>query len=172
MKSTEKMAILPKLTIQRRSFFSTGCSLLKHRKHICLKQLFFLFTFLLSFNLFSQMLGLERFKRSEGNMKYILFDKLEDAIGVYKSIIVDNGFYIGDVEAELNSDEEVVLAYTMLNENDVCMFFIANRPTGGFILEVHTMPNDKYIAVRDSQKDDGTFWTYYFDPEKEEEEEE
>jgi hypothetical protein len=50
------------------------------------------------------------------------------------------------------------------------MFFIANRPTGGFILEVHTMPNDKYIAVRDSQKDDGTFWTYYFDPEKEEEE--
>ncbi len=74
MKSTEKMAVLPKLTIQRRSFFSTGCSLLKYRKPICLKQLFF------------------------------------------------------------------------------------------------TMPNDKYIAVRDSQKDDGTFWTYYFDPEKEEEE--
>ena len=116
------------------------------------------------------MLGLERFKRSEGNMKYILFDKLEDAISVYKSIIVDNGFYIGDVDVELISDEEVVLAYTMLNKNDACMFFIANRPTGGFILEVHTMPNDKYIAVRDSQKDDGTFWTYYFDPEKEEEE--
>jgi hypothetical protein len=116
------------------------------------------------------MLGLESFKRSEGNMKYILFDKLEDAIDVYKSIIVDNGFYIGDVDVELIPNEEVLLANTMLNENDVCMFFIANRSTGGFILEVHTMPNDKYIAVRDSQKDDGTFWTYYFDPEKEEEE--
>ena len=170
MKSTEKMAILPKLTIQRSSFFSAGCLNLNYRKRICLKQLFFLFTFLLSFNLFSQMLGLERFKRSEGNMKYILFDKLEDAIDVYKSIIVDNGFYIGDVDVELIPNEEVLLAYTMLNENDVCMFFIANRPTGGFILEVHTMPNDKYIAVRDSQKDDGTFWTYYFDPEKEEKE--
>lgn len=166
MKSTEKMAILPKLTIQRRSFFSTGCSLLKHRKHICLKQLFFLFTFLLSFNLFSQMLGLERFKRSEGNMKYILFDKLEDAIGVYKSIIVDNGFYICDVEAELNSDEEVVLAYTMINKNDACMFFIANRPNGGYILEVHTIPNDKAIDVRDSKRSNGEYFTYSFVPEK------
>jgi len=34
MKSTEKMAILPKLMIQRRSFFSTGCSLLKYRKRL------------------------------------------------------------------------------------------------------------------------------------------
>ena len=166
MKSREKMAILPKLTIQRRSFFSTGCSLLKYRKSICLKQLFFLFTFLFSFNLFSQMLGLERFKRSEGNMKYILFDKLEDAIDVYKSIIVDNGFYIGDVDVELIPNEEVLLAYTMLNENDVCMFFIANRPTGGFILEVHTIPNDKAIDVRDSKRSNGEYFTYSFVPEK------
>ena len=137
-----------------------------------MKKIIFTIAVMLSLNANSQMLGLERFKRSEGNMKYILFDKLEDAIDVYKSIIVDNGFYIGDVDVELIRDEEVLLAYTMLNENDVCMFFIANRPTGGFILEVHTMPNDKYIAVRDSQKDDGTFWTYYFDPEKEEEKEE
>jgi hypothetical protein len=135
-----------------------------------MKKIIFTIAVMLSLNANSQMLGLERFKRSEGNMKYILFDKLEDAIGVYKSIIVDNGFYIGDVDVELIPNEEVLLANTMLNENDVCMFFIANRPTGGFILEVHTMPNDKYIAVRDSQKDDGTFWTYYFDPEKEEEE--
>ena len=135
-----------------------------------MKKIIFTIAVMLSLNANSQMLGLERFKRSEGNMKYILFDKLEDAIGVYKSIIVDNGFYIGDVDVELIPNEEVLLAYTMLNENDVCMFFIANRPTGGFILEVHTMPNDKYIAVRDSQKDDGTFWTYYFDPEKEEKE--
>ena len=135
-----------------------------------MKKIIFTIAVMLSLNANSQMLGLERFKRSEGNMKYILFDKLEDAIDVYKSIIVDNGFYIGDVDVELIRDEEVLLAYTMLNENDVCMFFIANRPTGGFILEVHTMPNDKYIAVRDSQKDDGTFWTYYFDPEKEEKE--
>ena len=134
-----------------------------------MKKIIFTIAVMLSLNANSQMLGLERFKRSEGNMKYILFNKLEDAIGVYKSIIVDNGFYIGDVDVELIPNEEVLLAYTMLNENDVCMFFIANRPTGGFILEVHTMPNDKYIAVRDSQKDDGTFWTYYFDPEKEEE---
>lgn len=135
-----------------------------------MKKIIFTIAVMLSLNANSQMLGLERFKRSEGNMKYILFDKLEDAIGVYKSIIVDNGFYIGDVDVELIPNEEVLLAYTMLNENDVCMFFIANRPTGGFILEVHTMPNDKYIAVRDSQKDDGTFWTYYFDPEEEKEE--
>ena len=134
-----------------------------------MKKIIFTIAVMLSINANSQMLGLERFKRSEGNMKYILFDKLEDAINVYKSIIVDNGFYVGDVDAELNNDEEVILAYTMLNKNDACMFFIANRPTGGYILEVHTMPNDKYIAVRDSQKDDGTFWTYYFDPEKEEE---
>ena len=63
-----------------------------------MKKIIFTIAVMLSINANSQMLGLERFKRSEGNMKYILFDKLEDAINVYKSIIVDNGFYIGDVE--------------------------------------------------------------------------
>jgi hypothetical protein len=135
-----------------------------------MKKIIFTIAVMLSLNANSQMLGLERFKRSEGNMKYILFDKLEDAIGVYKAIIVDNGFYIGDVEAELNSDEEVLLAYTMLNKNDACMFFIANRPTGGFILEVHTIPNDKAIDVRDSKRSNGEYFTYSFEPEKEEEE--
>jgi hypothetical protein len=96
-----------------------------------MKKIIFTIAVMLSLNANSQMLGLERFKRSEGNMKYILFDKLEDAINVYKSIIVDNGFYVGDVDTELNNDEEVVLAYTMLNKNDACMFFIATRPTGG-----------------------------------------
>ena len=99
-------------------------------------------------------------------MKYILFDKLDDAINVYKSIIVENGFYIGDVDAELNNDEEVVLAYTMLNKNDACMFFIATRPTGGYILEAYTIPNDKQIDVRDSKRSNGEFFTYQFDPEK------
>ena len=104
-------------------------------------------------------------------MKYILFDKLEDAIDVYKSIIVDNGFYIGDVEAELNSDEEVVLAYTMINKKDACIFFIANRPNGGYILEVHTIRKNKKVEVRESKKKDGGVYTYYFDPEEKEEEE-
>ena len=131
-----------------------------------MKKIIFTIAVMLSLNANSQMLGLERFKRSEGNMKYILFDKLEDAIGVYKSIIVDNGFYIGDVDVELIRDEEVLLAYTMLNENDACMFFIANRPNGGYILEVHTIPNDKAIDVRDSKRSNGEYFTYSFVPEK------
>lgn len=129
-----------------------------------MKKIIFTIAVMLSLNANSQMLGLERFKRSEGNMKYILFDKLEDAINVYKSIIVDNGFYVGDVDAELNSDEEVVLAYTMLNKNDACMFFIAIRPTGGYILEVYTIPNDKAVDVRDSKRTNGEYFTYSFYP--------
>ena len=131
-----------------------------------MKKIIFTIAVMLSLNANSQMLGLERFKRSEGNMKYILFDKLEDAIDVYKSIIVDNGFYIGDVDVELIRDEEVLLAYTMLNKNDACMFFIANRPNGGYILEVHTIPNDKAIDVRDSKRSNGEYFTYSFEPEK------
>ena len=131
-----------------------------------MKKIIFTIAVMLSLNANSQMLGLERFKRSEGNMKYILFDKLEDAINVYKSIIVDNGFYVGDVDAELNNDEEVVLAYTMLNKKDACMFFIANRPNGGYILEVHTIRKNKKVEVRESKKKDGGVYTYYFDPEQ------
>ena len=131
-----------------------------------MKKIIFTIAVMLSLNANSQMLGLERFKRSEGNMKYILFDKLEDAINVDKSIIVDNGFYIGDVDVKLNNDEEVVLAYTMLNKKDACMFFIANRPNGGYILEVHTIRKNKKVEVRESKKKDGGVYTYYFDPEQ------
>jgi hypothetical protein len=131
-----------------------------------MKKIIFTIAVMLSINANCQMLGLERFKRSEGNMKYILFDKLDDAINVYKSIIVENGFYIGDVDAELNNDEEVVLAYTMLNKNDACMFFIATRPNGGYILEVYTIPNDTAIDVRDSKRTNGEYFTYSFKPKK------
>ena len=166
MKSTEKMAILPKLTIQRRSFFGTGCSLLKYRKRICLKQLFFLFTFLLSFNLFSQTLGLERFKRSEGNMKYILFNNLQDALDTYKQVVEDNGFFYKDAMYELTYDEEVLLSYTIINENDASMLIIATLTDGRYVLEVHTIPNDKAIDVRDSKRSNGEYLTYSFEPEK------
>ena len=128
MKSTEKMAILPKSTIQRRSFFSRGCLNLNYRKRICLKQLFFLFTFLISFNSSSQTLGLERFKRLEGNMKYILFDKLEDALDTYKQVVEDNGFFYKDAMYELTYDEEVLLSYTITNENDASCFLLQPVP--------------------------------------------
>ena len=164
MKSTEKMAILPKSTIQRRSFFSRGCLNLNYRKRICLKQLFFLFTFLLSFNSSSQTLGLERFKRSEGNMKYILFNNLQDALDTYKQVVEDNGFFYKDAMYELTYDEEVLLSYTITNENDASMFFIATLTDGRYVLEVHTIPNDKAVDVRDSKKNDGTYFTYSFEP--------
>jgi len=166
MKSTEKMAILPKFTIQRRSFFSTGSLDLKYRKRICLKQLFFLFTFLLSFNLFSQTLGLERFKRSEGNMKYILFNNLQDALDTYKQVVEDNGFFYKDAMYELTYDEEVLLSYTITNENDASMLIIATLTDGRYVLEVHTIPNDKAIDVRDSKRSNGEYFTYSFEPEK------
>jgi len=166
MKSTEKMAILPKLTIQRRSFFSTGCLNLNYRKRICLKQLLFLFTFLLSFNLFSQTLGLERFKRSEGNMKYILFNNLQDALDTYKQVVEDNGFFYKDAMYELTYDEEVLLSYTITNENDASMLIIATLTDGRYVLEVHTIPNDKAIDVRDSKRSNGEYFTYSFEPEK------
>jgi len=166
MKSTEKMALLPKSTIQRRSFFSTECSNLKYRKRICFKQLFFLFTFLLSFNLFSQTLGLERFKRSEGNIKYMMFNNLQDALDIYNEVVEANGFFAKDMYHELYKDEEVLLSFTITNDNDAAVLFVANRPSGGYILEVYIIPNDKNMAVRDSKRADGTYFTYFFEPEK------
>ena len=164
MKSREKMAILPKSTIQRRSFFSTGCLNLNYRKCICLKQLFFLFTFLLSFNSSSQTLGLERFKASEGNTKYILFNNLQDALNIYNEVVEANGFFAKDMYHELYKDEEVLLSFTITNDNDAAVLFVANRPSGGFILEVHIIPNDKAMAVRDSKRTNGEFFTYLFEP--------
>ena len=166
------MAILPKSTIQRRSFFSIGCSLLKYRKRICIKQLFFLFIFLISFNSSSQTLGLEKFKRSEGNMKYILFNNLQDALDTYKQVVEDNGFFYKDAMYELTYDEEVLLSYTIVNENDASMFIIATLTDGRYVLEVHTIPNDKDIDVRDSKRSNGEYFTYSFEPEEEEEKEE
>ena len=164
MKSTEKMAISPKLTIQRRSFFSTGCLNLNYRKRICLKQLFFLFIFLISFNSSSQTLGLERFKRSEGNIKYILFHNLEDALNIYNEVVEANGFFAKDMYHELYKDEEVLLSFTITNDNDAAVLFVANRPSGGYVLEVYIIPNDKNMAVRDSKRADGSYFTYFFEP--------
>ena len=164
MKSREKMAILPKSTIQRRSFFSTGCLNLNYRKCICLKQLFFLFTFLLSFNSSSQTLGLERFKASEGNTKYILFNNLQDALNIYNEVVEANGFFAKDMYHELYKDEEVLLSFTIINDNDAAVLFVANRPAGGYILEVHIIPNDKNMVVRDSKRTNGEFFTYLFEP--------
>ena len=172
MKSTEKMAILPKLTIQRRSFFSTGCSLLKYRKRICLKQLFFLFIFLFSFNSSSQMIGLDMFKRSEGNMKYIVFNKLQDALNTYKEIMLVNGYFEGDIDTTLNFDEEVLLSSQFNYEHEFTMVFIATTDSDRYLLEVYTMPNDKKVNVRYSKTTSGELFRYYFDPEEEEEEEE
>ena len=159
------MAILPKLTIQRRSFFSTGSLDLNYRKRICLKQLFFLFTFLLSFNLFSQTLGLNRFKRSQGNIKYMMFNNLQDAMDIYKEVVEDNGFFYKDMCHELYKDEEVLLSFTITNDDDAAVLFVATRP-GGYILEVHVIPNNKRIMVRESKRTDGEVFTYYFEPEK------
>jgi hypothetical protein len=131
-----------------------------------MKKIIFTIAVMLSINANSQTLGLERFKRSEGNMKYILFNNLQDALDTYKQVVEDNGFFYKDAMYELTYDEEVLLSYTITNENDACMFFIATRPTGGYILEVYTIPNDKQIDVRDSKRSNGEFFTYQFDPEK------
>jgi hypothetical protein len=129
-----------------------------------------LFIFLISFNSSSQTLGLERFKRSEGNMKYILFNNLQDALDTYKQVVEDNGFFYKDAMYELTYDEEVLLSYTIVNENDASMFIIATLTDGRYVLEVHTIPNDKAIDVRDSKRSNGEYFTYSFEPEKEEEE--
>ncbi len=164
MKSTEKMAILPKSKIQRSSFFSTGCLNLNYRKRIYLKQLFFLFTFLLSFNLFSQTLGLNRFKASEGNIKYMVFNNLQDALDIYFEVVEANGFFYKDLYQELYKDEEVLLSFTIRNDNDAAVLFIANRPVGGYILEVHIIPNNENMLVRESKTADGEVFNYYFEP--------
>ena len=125
-----------------------------------------MFIFLISFNSSSQTLGLERFKRSEGNMKYILFNNLQDALDTYKQVVEDNGFFYKDAMYELTYDEEVLLSYTIVNENDASMFIIATLTDGRYVLEVHTIPNDKAIDVRDSKRSNGEYFTYSFEPEK------
>lgn len=129
-----------------------------------MKKIIFTIAVMLSINANSQTLGLERFKRSEGNMKYILFNNLQDALDTYKQVVEDNGFFYKDAMYELTYDEEVLLSYTITNENDASMFIIATLTDGRYVLEVHTIPNDRAIDVRDSKKSNGEYVTYYFDP--------
>ena len=97
-------------------------------------------------------------------MKYILFNNLQDALDTYKQVVEDNGFFYKDAMYELTYDEEVLLSYTIVNENDASMFIIATLTDGRYVLEVHTIPNDKAIDVRDSKKKDGSVYTYFFEP--------
>lgn len=129
-----------------------------------MKKIIFTIAVMLSINANSQTLGLERFKRSEGNMKYILFNNLQDALDTYKQVVEDNGFFYKDAMYELTYDEEVLLSYTIVNENDASMFIIATLTDGRYVLEVHTIPNDKATDVRDSKKKDGSVYTYFFEP--------
>ena len=129
-----------------------------------MKKIIFTIAVMLSINANSQTLGLERFKRSEGNMKYILFNNLQDALDTYKQVVEDNGFFFKDAIYELTYDEEVLLSYTLVNENDASMFIIATLTDGRYVLEVHTIPNDKATDVRDSRRKDGTYFTYFFEP--------
>ena len=129
-----------------------------------MKKIIFTIAVMLSINANSQTLGLERFKRSEGNMKYILFNNLQDALDTYKQVVEDNGFFYKDAMYELTYDEEVLLSYTIVNENDASMFIIATLTDGRYVLEVHTIPNDKATDVRDSKQKDGSVYTYFFDP--------
>lgn len=131
-----------------------------------MKKIIFTIAVMLSINANSQTLGLERFKRSEGNMKYILFNNLQDALDTYKAVVEDNGFFYKDAISELTYDEEVLLSYTIINENDASMFIIATLTDGRYVLEVHTIPNDRAIDVRDSKQKDGSVYTYFFEPEK------
>jgi hypothetical protein len=129
-----------------------------------MKKIIFAIAVMLSIDASSQTLGLTKFKASEGNIKYMLFNNLQDALDIYLEVVEDNGFFYKDMYQELYKDEEVLLSFTIKNDKDAAVLFIANRPVGGYILEVHIIPNDKYMAVRDSKTADGELFTYYFEP--------
>ena len=130
-----------------------------------MKKIIFAIAVMLSIDASSQTLGLNRFKRSEGNIKYMMFNNLQDAMSVYKKVVEDNGFFYKDMYHELYKDEEVLLSFTIINDNDAAVLFVANRPTGGgYVLEVYIIPNDKNMAVRDSKRADGSYFTYFFEP--------
>jgi hypothetical protein len=99
-------------------------------------------------------------------MKYMMFDNLQDALDLYNEVVEANGFFYKDMYHELYKDEEVLLSFTITNDNDAAVLFVANRPTGGYVLEVYIIPNDKNMVVRDSKRADGTYFTYFFEPEK------
>jgi len=129
-----------------------------------MKKIIFAIAVMLSIDASSQTLGLERFKRSQDNIKYMMFDNLQDALDIYNEVVEANGFFYKDMYHELYKDEEVLLSFTIINDNDVAVLFVANRPTGGYVLEVYIIPNNKRTMVRDSKKTNGEVFTYYFDP--------
>jgi hypothetical protein len=128
-----------------------------------MKKIIFAIAVMLSIDASSQTLGLNRFKRSEGNIKYMMFNNLQDAMSIYKKVVEDNGFFYKDLYHELYKGEEVLLSFTIINDDDAAVLFVATRP-GGYILEVHVIPNNKRILVRDSKRADGTYFTYFFEP--------
>jgi len=129
-----------------------------------MKKIIFAIAVMLSIDASSQTLGLERFKRSEGNTKHMVFDNLQDALDLYNEVVEANGFFYKDMYHEFYKNEEVILSFTIINDNDAAVLFVANRPTGGYILEVYIIPNNKRTMVRDSKKTNGEVFTYYFDP--------
>ena len=129
-----------------------------------MKKIIFAIAVMLSMNANSQMIGLEMFKRSEGNMKYIVFNKLQDALNAYKEIMLVNGYFEGDIDTTLNFDEEVLLTNQFNYEHEFTMVFIATTDSDRYLLEVYTMPNDKKVNVRYSKTTSGELFRYYFDP--------
>ena len=129
-----------------------------------MKKLIFAIAVMLSINANSQMIGLEMFKRSEGNMKYIVFNKLQDALNTYKEIMLVNGYFEGDIDTTLNFDEEVLLTNQFNYEHEFTMVFIATTDSDRYLLEFYTMPNDKKVNVRYSKTTSGELFRYYFDP--------
>jgi len=129
-----------------------------------MKKIIFAVAVMLSIDASSQTLGLNRFKASEGNIKYMVFNNLQNAMYFYKKVIEDNGFFYKDFHEKPNKDEEVLLSFTIVNKKDAAVLFLANLPNGGYILEVHIIPNDKYMLLRESKRIDGEVFTYYFDP--------
>ena len=129
-----------------------------------MKKIIFAIAVMLSINANSQMIGLEMFKRSEGNMKYIVFNKLQDALNTYKEIMLVNGYFEGDIDTTLNFDEEVLLTNQFNYEHEFTMVFIATTDSDRYLLEFYTMPNDKKVNVRYSKTTSGELFRYYFDP--------
>ena len=129
-----------------------------------MKKLIFAIAVMLSINANSQMIGLEMFKRSEGNKRYIVFNKLQDALNTYKEIMLVNGYFEGDIDTNLNFDEEVLLTSQFNYKHEVTMVFIATTDSDRYLLEVYTMPNDKKVDIRDSKRSNGKAFRYYFDP--------
>jgi len=129
-----------------------------------MKKIIFAIAVMLSIDASSQTLGLNRFKASEGNIKYMVFNNLQDALDIYFEVVEANGFFYKDLYQELYKDEEVLLSFTIRNDNDAAVFFIANRPVGGYILEVHIIPNNETMLVRESKTADGEVFNYYFEP--------